>query len=188
MLPPLRHTPGLLTVHDLSFMRHPHGAVPKLRKWLNQVVPWSIDRAHHILADSASTQGDLEELLGVSAAKISVVGAGVDAHFQPVTDRVKRQQVQKKYSLPDQFVLGLGTLEPRKNFVGLIRAFNQLQGDFPDLHLVIGGGKGWLYDDIFAAAAESPARERIHLIGFVADADLTDPVFHGPYLCLPLLL
>ena len=74
--------------------------------------------------------------------------------------------------MPDQFILGLGTLEPRKNFVGLIRAFNQLQGDFPDLHLVIGGGKGWLYDDIFAAAAESQAREHIHLIGFVADADL----------------
>jgi len=172
VLPPLDQAAGLLTVHDLSFMKHPHGAVPKLRRWLNKVVPRSVARAQHILADSASTKQDLETLLGVPPAKISVVGAGVEARFKPVTDTARLAEVRAAYNLPERFILSLGTLEPRKNFVGLIQAFDHLQAGNPNLHLVIAGGKGWLYDDIFAAAARSPATKRIHLIGFVADEDL----------------
>jgi glycosyltransferase involved in cell wall biosynthesis len=172
VLPPLRNTPGLLTVHDLSFMMHPDGAVEKLRNWLNKVVPRSITRADHILADSHSTQRDLETALGVPPEKITVVGAGVEPRFQPVTDEAKLAQVRQTYKLPPDFILGLGTLEPRKNFTGLIQAFNRLQVEFPDLHLVIGGGKGWLYEPILEAARQSPAAGRIHLIGFVADDDL----------------
>jgi len=172
VLPPLANTPGLLTVHDLSFMKHPDGALPKLRDWLLKVVPKSVQCAAHILADSESTKTDLQDLLNVPAEKISVVGAGVDARFKPVTDTAILELVMEKYHLPKNFVLGLGTLEPRKNFTGLIAAFNQIADDEPDLHLVIAGGKGWLYEPIFAAAKTSPARERIHLIGFVADEDL----------------
>lgn len=172
VLPPLRQTPGILTVHDLSFIKHPHGALPQLRSWLNKVVPHSVARAGHILADSDSTKTDLISLLNVPAHKISVVGAGVEARFKPVTDPPALAQVRQKYALPQKFILSLGTLEPRKNFDGLIAAFNQIESAFPDLHLVIAGGKGWLYEGIFAAAAQSPAAGRIHPIGFVADDDL----------------
>ncbi len=172
VLPPLASAPGLLTVHDLSFMKHPDGALPKLRDWLLRVVPKSVSRAVHILADSESTSRDLQELLHVPAEKISVVGAGVEPRFHPVTDEAVRAAVRRKYNLPENYVLGVGTLEPRKNFTGLIAAFNQIAADAPELHLVIAGGKGWLYEPIFAAAEASPARERIHLIGFVADDDL----------------
>ncbi|MEM7034514.1 MAG: glycosyltransferase family 1 protein [Chloroflexota bacterium] len=172
VLPPLKDAVGLVTVHDLSFMRHPDGAVPKLRQWLDQVVPWSIARATHVLADSHSTQQDLQILLKTPPEKISVVGAGVETRFQPISDQTRRRQVQQKYQLPPHFVLGLGTLEPRKNFLGLIQAFEQIAAECPDLHLVIGGGKGWLYDAIFTAAQTSIVTDRIHLIGYVADEDL----------------
>ncbi len=172
VLPPLRKTPGILTVHDLSFIQHPDGAVPKLRRWLNKVVPDSVNRACHILADSQSTQKDLVTLLNVEPNKISIVGAGIESRFKPITDVSTLDRIRKKYRLPERFVLGLGTLEPRKNYEGLIEAFNLLQSNHPDLHLVIAGGKGWLYDSIFEAAAQSPAAKRIHLIGFVADEDL----------------
>lgn len=172
VLPPLKNTPSLLTVHDLSFMQHPHGAVPKLRRWLESVVPRSANKASHILADSHSTKHDLETILDVPSAKISVVGAGVEPRFQPIADEAVLNRVRRKYNLPDQYILGLGTLEPRKNFVGLIQAFNQLQTNCPELHLVIAGGKGWLYEDIFATAANSPVADRIHMLGYVADEDL----------------
>jgi len=159
-------------VHDLSFIKHPHGALPKLRNWLNAVVPRSAARARHILADSHSTKADLIELWQVPPEKVTVVGAGVDPRFQPIDDEAARRQIRERYGLPEQFVLGLGTLEPRKNFEGLIAAFNHIQAEFPDLHLVIAGGKGWLFDGIFQAAAASPAAGRIHLPGFVADDDL----------------
>lgn len=172
VLPPLHRTPGILTVHDLSFIKHPHGALPQLRSWLNKVVPRSVARSGHILADSDSTKTDLINLLNVPAHKISVVGAGVEARFRPITDPRALALVGQKYALPQKFILSVGTLEPRKNFDGLMAAFNRIESAFPDLHLVIAGGKGWLYEGIFAAAAQSPAAARIHLIGFVADDDL----------------
>lgn len=173
ILPPVHRAKTLLTVHDLSFIRHPQGAVDSLRRWLNQVVPWSLARADHILADSTSTKNDLIELYQINADRITVVGAGVEKRFQPLTDSIRLEQVRQRYRLPpaEKFILGLGTLEPRKNFTGLIAAFTASPVRETH-HLVIAGGKGWLYDDIFAAARTSPAADRIHLIGFVADEDL----------------
>ena len=172
ILPPTRRAKTLLTVHDLSFIRHPHGAVDKLRRWLVKVVPRSLAQADHILADSHSTRDDLMEYYQVDARRITVVGAGVEARFQPSDDPAQLMAVRQRYTLPpDKFILGLGTLEPRKNFTGLIEAFNQSPVRETH-HLVIAGGKGWLYDDIFQSAATSPVADRIHLIGFVADNDL----------------
>jgi glycosyltransferase involved in cell wall biosynthesis len=173
ILPPVKQAKTLLTVHDLSFIRHPQGAVDSLRRWLEKVVPRSLARADHILADSASTRQDLIELFSLNPDLITVVGAGVEERFQPVTAPGRLAALRQQYRLPADvsFVLSVGTLEPRKNFTGLIKAY----GASPvreSHHLVIAGGKGWLYDEIFAAAAASPVPERIHFTGFVADADL----------------
>lgn len=169
ILPPARRAKTLLTVHDLSFVRHPQGAVARLRRWLEKVVPRSLSRADHVLADSKSTKQDLIDIYGLSPEKITVVGAGVDHRFQPITDPAVLKAMRQRYHLPpEKFILSLGTLEPRKNFTGLIQAFNQSPVRETH-HLVIAGGKGWLYDDIFAAAQSSPVADRIHLIGFVAD-------------------
>ena len=175
-LPP-SFTPSLLTVHDLSFLRYPHGAHPALLAWLTKAVPRSLRRARHVLADSESTRTDLIELMQVPTDRITVIGAGVEERFKPVTDPETLGQVRARYKLPDRFILSVSTLEPRKNFTGLIAAFNQMVtssrlSSMADLHLVIAGGKGWLYDDIFAAAETSPLRERIHFAGYVADEDL----------------
>ncbi|HEX9923465.1 MAG TPA: glycosyltransferase family 1 protein [Anaerolineae bacterium] len=173
ILPPTRRAKTLLTVHDLSFIRHPQGAVAALRKWLMRVVPRSLARADHVLADSESTKYDLIQLFNIEPHIITVVGAGVEERFQPVTDPLALEAVRRRYGLPTdrRFILGLGTLEPRKNFTGLIDAYNRSPVRQTH-HLVIAGGKGWLYQDIFAAAETSPGAERIHLIGFVADDDL----------------
>ena len=173
-LPP-SFAPSLLTVHDLSFLRYPEGAFPPLVAWLSKSVPRSLNRARHVLADSQNTRIDLIELMDVSPERITVIGAGVDERFRPVTDPARLAQVRARHRLPDRFILGISTLEPRKNFTGLIAAFNQLAAGQPaaaDVHLVIAGGKGWLYEPIFATAETSPVRDRIHFAGFVADEDL----------------
>jgi len=173
ILPPTRRAKTLLTVHDLSFVRHPQGAVDKLRRWLESVVPRSLARADHVLADSESTKQDLTDVFNVPTAKITVVGAGVEDRFRPVRDLQLLDVVRRRYHLPpsQKIILSLGTLEPRKNFTGLIQAFSNSPVSKTH-HLVIAGGKGWLYDNIFAAAEMSPVADRIHLIGFVADHDL----------------
>ena len=171
ILPPTRRAKTILTVHDLSFIRHPQGAVDKLRDWLTKVVPRSLARADHILADSQSTNLDLQDIFNVSPQKITVVGAGVEDRFKPIINPHTLAAVRQQHHLPAKFILGLGTLEPRKNFTGLIEAFSRSPVRETH-HLVIAGGKGWLYDDIFKAAETSPVADRIHLIGFVPDANL----------------
>jgi glycosyltransferase involved in cell wall biosynthesis len=172
VLPPLARARALLTVHDLSFLRFPAGAEPGLRAWLEKIVPRSLARADAVLADSRSTQTDLIDVLNVAPELITVVGAGVEARFRPIKAETELARVRRRYYLPERFILGLGTLEPRKNFPGLIRAFQQVAGADPSLRLVIAGQEGWLFDDIYRVTATSPVRNRIQFLGFVDEADL----------------
>jgi len=179
-LPPARAARRLVTVHDLAFLRFPEGAVPSLRSFLMRAVPRSIQGATHVIADSQATKDDLVAWLKVDAANISVVYAGVDARFKPVTDLARLDDVRKKYGLARPFILGLGTLEPRKNFTGLIQAFGRAQ--LPDHELVIVGRQGWLYDSILTAACETPG---VRLLGFVEDSDLPSLYSLASVYCLP---
>ena len=194
-LPPtLPGVPTLLTVHDLSFIRDPDSAWPGLRAFLNQAVPRSVKRATHVLADSQATKGDLIELFGTPAEKITVLYSGVEPRFAPVPDRAEIDRVCAKYHLPRPFILSVGTLQPRKNYGRLIQAFAQVIGAAPsdqaqpstsaerrsasapnarpDLHLVIAGGKGWLVETIFEQVKRWGLESRVHFPGFVDDADL----------------
>jgi len=171
-LPPtLPGTRTVLTVHDLSFVRDPESAVPVLRAYLNKVVPRSVARTDHVLADSQATRADLMALYGTAPEKITVLYSGVNPVFQPVSDPARLAAVRAKYGLgPAPFVLGLGTLQPRKNFARLIQAVAR-QPD-PLLNLVLVGGKGWLNDAIFAEVARSGLEGRVIFPGFAADEDL----------------
>ena len=166
-------TRTLLTVHDLSFVRDPESADDHLRTFLNRVVPDSVARADHILADSAATRDDLIELWDTPAGKITVLYCGVEARFRPVSDAEELGRVRQRYGIGQQpFVLSLSTLQPRKNYVRLIRAFARLAPRHPDLLLVLGGGKGWKYDEILAEPARLQIADRVRIPGFVTDEDL----------------
>jgi len=171
-LPPTRRgTRTLLTVHDLSFVRDPDSALPVLRDYLNKVVPRSVARADSVLADSAATRADLVELYGTAPEKISVLYSGVNESFKPIGDAAALQAVRARYGLGQRpFILAVGTLQPRKNYARLIRAFAQV-GE-TDLALVIAGGRGWLYDEIFAEVERLGLGQRVIFPGFVADQDL----------------
>lgn len=174
VLPPTRRgTPTLLTVHDLTFKRDPDSAFPRLRRYLERVVPRSVQRATHVLADSAATQSDLVELFGAPPGKISVIPGGVDSRFAPVTDTERLAAVRDKYAIGQApFILGIGTLQPRKNFKRLIQAFNSGKAQGAKRRLVIAGGKGWLYDDILAEVKRLGLEGDVLFIGFVDDEDL----------------
>ena len=175
VLAPTRARRTLVTVHDLAFLFYPEAAMPSLHRYLNVVVPRSVRRASHILADSHNTAHDLHRAWRTPPARITVVQGGVDhGHFRPVTDPAQLDAVRAKYGIGERpFLLGLSSLQPRKNFVRLIEAYDQARkaGDLPH-RLVIGGGKGWLYDAIFAKLHELGLEEDVLLPGFVAEADL----------------
>ncbi len=164
----------ILTIHDLSFLVMPQFAHRKLQQFLAKAVPRSARRANHLIADSESTRRDIVRIWGIPEERVSVVYCGVDRRFRPINDNEALDRVRDKYALPERFFLFVGKIEPRKNLTGLIRIFTRLVEAHPGLrqHLVIAGGKGWDYEPVFAAAAASPARARIHFVGFVDDADL----------------
>lgn len=189
VLPPVRSARSLLTVHDLSFMTTPQCAEASLRDFLNHVVPNAVARADHVLADSESTRRDLMQFLGVPADKVTVVYPGVELRFCRQENPTELQRVRARYGIGDgPFILGLGTLEPRKNWPTLIRAWAQLRRDKRFTHrLVIGGGKGWLTEGIFEAVEASGFRSEIILTGFVADADLPTLYSTADVFVLPSL-
>jgi len=172
-LPPtLEQTPTLLTVHDLSFVRHPSSAAPGLRGYLDVVVPRSVRRATHVLADSQSTKDDLIDLYQTPDDKITVLYAGVGSGFKHVDDLGELSNVRVCYDLGERpYVLSIGTLQPRKNHIRLIQAFDRALRD-SEYNLVLAGGEGWLYEDVREQVAKSGLEDRVLFPGFVAEAHL----------------
>ncbi len=171
VLPPVAgNIPTLLTVHDLSFIHYPHVYEERLVNYLNEVVPWSVQRATHILADSQATKDDLMQFYATPDDKVSVLYSGVSDDFQPVSSDKKLLAMRKKYHLGSKpFILTVGTVQPRKNYELLVRAFAQVDGD---VTLAIAGGKGWLERGLSAEIAKHNLQKRVKLLGFVDDADL----------------
>lgn len=183
--------------YDLSFIRFPEFfSKPKLF-WHKFVYPRTqAKKADMIVAISQSTKKDLIDLYKVKSEKIKVIYPGIDEKFKPIDkDDSSLERVREKYNLPDEFILYFGTIEPRKNVLGLIKAFEQIKSqkskdkvswrgfegevkrdkkrsfDFSNLHLVIAGSRGWLYDEVFEKAKESQYSKDIIFTGFVDEED-----------------
>ena len=182
VLPPTRPgTKTILTVHDLSFVRVPESASPPLKKYLDDVVPRSVHRATHVLADSTATKQDLIDLYGVSPDKITVLLCGIDSRFQRVSGDMK--EIRDKYKLADRpYVFSIGTVQPRKNYSRLIEALARLRDRNYDVDLVIAGGKGWLAAPIYKTIEDTCMGAHVHFIGFAADQDL--PALYSGAICV----
>lgn len=170
VLPPTQAR-TLLTIHDLTFLVEPACAEPNLRRYLSEAVPRSLRRADLIVVDSKATANDLGKLYGIPSRRIRLLYPAVDQRFRPMP-ATETAPLRERLRLPDRFLLFVGTLEPRKNLTRLLQAFALLRADYPDLHLVIAGRRGWLYDEIFATVDRCGLRERVHFLDFVADGDL----------------
>jgi len=168
----------ILTIHDLSFEYYPETFSWKRRLWHFFVNPRKLaEKADRIVAVSDSTKNDLISLYQLSSVKIKTIKSAVTDDFQ-VLDRNNLQMtlVAKKYQLPYKFILYLGTIEPRKNIVGLVRAYNQLRDlknmELDKYKLVIAGAVGWKSEKIFAEMNDSPYGADIIVTGMVDGKDM----------------
>ncbi|MBX3012105.1 MAG: glycosyltransferase family 4 protein [Caldilineaceae bacterium] len=175
VLAPSRARRKLVTVHDLAFLFYPEAAMQSLQRYLHVVVPRSAKRADHLLADSHNTAKDLQEQWQIPPEQISVVQGAVDhERFYPLQVTELLAQVRHRYQIGERpFILGLSTLQPRKNFARLIEAFQLARQEVALPHrLVIGGGKGWLFDEIFARVQTLGLTDDVLFPGYIDDADL----------------
>ncbi len=171
LLLPLRSVPTVLTVHDLIFRRYPQHHKPLNRWYLNATMPLFCRRADHIIAVSEQTKRDVMAAYGVPADKITVIYEAADARFRPQPPDVVAA-ARNRYRLPERYLLFVGTLEPRKNLIRLLAAFERLHAMRLTDALVIVGKRGWLYDEFFARLEASPAKRAVIFPGWVDDADL----------------
>ena len=169
--PLLSGVPAVVTVYDLSFRLMPDKFPPAQRLYLNAFTTHSARRARRVIAISESTRADVIARLGVPAARVDVAYPGVGSAFRPLpASDVERFRSEK--GLPERFVLYLGTLEPRKGLGTLIDALPALRAAHPDLHLVLAGGQGWGYAELFERVRALGLEAVVHWPGYVPAAEL----------------
>lgn len=174
VLPALARTPGVVTIHDLSFFRDdtfPGGAR------LRELVPWSLERASVVVTPTRAVAAELVELLGVGDERIAVTPEGVAPHFfgaGPLS-----RLALGRMGIPGPFILALGTIEPRKNLPRLLAAWDSIRGELEGWRLVIAGPRGW--------GDELRATEGVMLLGRVGDETLPGLLAAAEIFCYPSL-
>ena len=195
------HTPllkgeirNIITVHDLSFLRYPEFFSWRKNFWHRMInVKKLIRRADIVVAVSENTKRDIVELCCVSPDKVKVIYSGIGEEYRRMTndqpgiipptpfikgetnaDEQKLLKVKNKYKLPDDFILYLGTIEPRKNVEGIIRAYNEVRRkklEFRNVKLVIAGGRGWKSQKIYQEWERSEFIDDIKFLDYVDGED-----------------
>jgi len=168
-MPRLAPCPAVVTIYDLSFIHYPASFPALQRRYLTAVTADSCRRARRIITISASGREDVQRIYGVAPERIDVVAPGVGAAFRPLPAS-QVAAFRRRRELPPRFLLHVGTLQPRKNIPLLLEALAQLGRDAPPLLLV--GGKGWLYEDIFDRVLTLGLRDLVHFAGYVDDDEL----------------
>ncbi len=166
----------ITTFHDLSFEYFPDFFSWRKRFWHTSLAPRRRAlEADKLIAVSESTKNDLVDLYGAVPETVKVIYSGIESGLKK-NELAKEQKssIRKKYNLPENLILYFGTIEPRKNLVGLIRAYEifrrQMAGD-TKYSLVLAGNSGWLYNDIFAEAKKSSFAQDIIFTGFINPVD-----------------
>ena len=172
-IPPARaRCPSIITVHDLAFLLYPRFLTRDSARYYGQV-DLAARQADHIIAVSESTKRDTIRLLGVPAEKISVIYEAAHPVFSPVTNPDAIERTRARYNLPDNVILFVGTIEPRKNLPTLLRAFRRLRDNYKtDAALVIAGNRGWLADEVDSVASELQLGDTVRFLGGVPNEQL----------------
>lgn len=140
---------SIVVVHDLGFVDVPEYVETKNRAFLQKFVPYSIKKATHIVTISDHARRRIIETYGVSPDRISIVPPSVDHSVYYPRKKLEISASRKKYKLPKEYFLFVGTLEPRKNLVGLLDAYASLPVSIRNRYpLVLVGGRGWADDEI----------------------------------------
>lgn len=169
----LTHT---LTVHDLSFELFPKFFTLKRQLWHKIIHPKrQCQLSKTIIVPSHNTKRDLVDIYHLKPQKIQVIYPGLSSIFDninPIELEKAKEKLRKKYFLPTNFILFLGTIEPRKNIIGLIESFEKASEKLPEEYtLIIAGGNGWKNKKIYNRASNSRLKNRIKFIGYLPSED-----------------
>lgn len=171
-VPILSPCPTVLTIHDLSLLLHSGTHEERRVRRARYRLPLMARRATLIIVPTLSVRNEVGRHLGISLEKVRVVREAARRSFGPVSN-AQSIAVKKRLGVEEQFILFVGTIEPRKNVITLLRAFEEIvKANNLRVQLVLAGKPGWLTEEFFAHLAQSRARERILLTGYLQDEEL----------------
>lgn len=167
---------SITVVHDITPIKFPRLHTFSTRIAFKIFLKFSLKRASKIVADSENTKNDLVRFLDINEEKIKVIYPGIDDVYfknQSILTEQEVYRVMFKYNIPKKFILYVGTIEPRKNLIALLKVFEELKEEKSIPHkLIIVGKKGWHYDSFYDLLSKSKYVNEIILTGYVPEEDL----------------
>ncbi|HEX9988154.1 MAG TPA: glycosyltransferase family 1 protein [Chloroflexia bacterium] len=163
----------VVTIHDLGYIHYPQAHTTSARLYLHLSTRFSVRAARRVIAISEATRRDLITYYKVPSRKISVVYHGRDPIFAPVEDKERVAQVTTRYGVSQPYCIHVGTLQPRKNLMVLVEAWDQLRGKVErPPQLLLAGRRGWLYDSLLEAVEARNLGDLIKFTDYVEREDL----------------
>jgi len=171
VMPVRSSVPTVVTMHDVIALKHPELCKPSNAAHYRLMLPRAASRAQRIVASSEATKADIVSLLGAPAEKVTVVYPGLDEAF--LANDGRDDEVRSKHHLPEQYILFVGNIEPKKNLTALLTAYDFLRTQRAvDMPLVLVGRKAWKYGPVFDAIRSYGMNDRVLLRGYVEREDL----------------
>jgi len=189
-LPGMMTKPSVVTIHDVIAFSHPLFCTPGSARVQKQIIPRSVQVARRIIVPSLATKEELlRNVKDVPAERIDVVPWGVGGEFQPLTGDAKRREMRATLKLPEQYVLFVGNLEPKKNIPHLIKSFvaAKLNKKLPH-KLVLAGQPGWGMEGLDKLIWEHGARDYILFTGYIPAAALPAMYSLADMLVMPSVI
>lgn len=167
--PRLAPCPVVVTIYDLSFIKNPEAFPAAQRRYLANETAHACRHAARLVAISESGRDDIHRIYGVPLVRIDVVTPGVGDIYRPLP-AAQVAAFREAKGLPQTFILHVGTLQPRKNIPTLLEAVAQLAR--PDVPLVLVGGRGWIYEEVFDRVERLGLSGQVRFAGYVDDEEL----------------
>lgn len=178
IVPPKVKGKTVVTVHDMVYKAFPETVRARTRYMLDTGLKKSMKRADIIVTDSVFSKSEIVKYFPCYKDKIRVVPCGVDLkRFYPDNDVERIEEVKKNLEIDSEYFLYLGTIEPRKNLRRLIEAYSKFLYNNNDNNdslpkLVLAGGKGWLYSDIFEEVKKLNLESKVIFTKYVPSGDM----------------
>jgi glycosyltransferase involved in cell wall biosynthesis len=171
--------PLVVSVHDVSYLEYPQYFTRFRATQLKMTVRKTVERAAAVLTPSEFSRRAILKYYRLDEDKVVVVHNAVSSEFRAIDRQTARALVEKKFGISGPFVLTVGDLQPRKNHLGLLKAFEEVVRAHPQLthRLIFVGKETWYSKDLHRAVQQSGVAERVHFTGFVEDAELVQ--FYG---------
>ncbi len=187
LVPPRAPCPTVVTIHDVSFLRHPEWFPRQAVRVMRRLIPWSARWATRIVTGSEHAAAEIAALCHVPRAKVVVTPYAAGAEFSPGDRHTARERVAAAYGLDDRYVLAVGLIQPRKNLPRLLEAFALVARQHGDLGLAIAGRDGPEAQAVRQRVADLGLGDRIRFLGSVPEADLPELYRAAEMLVYPSL-